>query len=193
MNSSWHHSPEITVDLDPAQGFWVFGYGSLMWKPGFEWAEHSLARLSGFRRAFCMASIVYRGTPEDPGLVLALDRHADAHCTGVAYRVAPEVGPDVLEYLRDRELVSSAYREEISDIHLTDGRRLAALCYVMDPGHEQYRGTLSLAEQAEIIARAEGPAGSNREYLMNTVHSLQRLGLEDAELFELAERVRRMF
>jgi len=193
MSSSWHHTPEITVDLDPAQGFWVFGYGSLMWKPGFESAEHSLARLSGFRRAFCMASIVYRGTPEDPGLVLALDRHDGAHCTGVAYRVAPEIGAEVLEYLRDRELVSSAYREEISDIHLTDGRRMPALCYVMDPGHVQYRGTLSLAEQAEIIARAEGPAGSNREYLMNTVHSLQRLGLEDAELFDLAERVRRMF
>lgn len=192
MSSSWHHTPGITVDLDPSQGFWVFAYGSLMWKPGFEAAEHSLARLHGFRRAFCMASIVYRGTPEDPGLVLALDRHDTAHCTGVAYRVAPETGAEVLEYLRDRELVSSAYREEISELHLTDGRRLAALCYIMDSGHEQYRGTLSLAEQAEIIARAAGPAGSNREYLMNTVHSLHRLGLEDAELSDLAEQVRRM-
>lgn len=178
--------------LEPARGFWVFAYGSLMWNPGFAAAEHRLATLAGYRRAFCMASIVYRGTPEAPGLVLALDSHAGSHCTGVAYRVAPERGPEALGYLRDRELVSSAYRERVEEVVLEDDRRVPALCYVTDRAHPQYRGALDLAGQAEIIARAEGPAGTNRDYLDNTVGSLRRLGLDDPDLFDLAERVRHL-
>ncbi|NNU79595.1 gamma-glutamylcyclotransferase [Halovulum dunhuangense] len=182
----------MTVALDASAGFWVFAYGSLMWNPGFASAESSLARLEGYRRGFCMSSIVYRGTPEAPGLVLALDARESASCTGVAYRVAPESGPAALRYLRDRELVSSAYREAVEPVALTDGRQVQALCYVMDCAHEQYRGNLCLEEQAEIIARAAGPAGTNREYLANTVQSLIRLGLHDPELFELHEMVRRL-
>ena len=178
--------------VDPDRGFWIFAYGSLMWNPGFEAEEHILATLSGYHRSFCMASIVYRGTPEDPGLVLALDRSDAAHCTGVGYRIGPGHGRKALAYLRERELVSSAYREVLEEIMLDDGRRVTSLCYVMDRSHSQYRGTLDAAEQAEIIARAAGPAGSNREYLNNTVQSLHRLGLDDPGLFDLAERVRRL-
>lgn len=179
-----------TVDFDPGQGFWVFAYGSLMWNPGFEAAEKVLARLDGYHRSFCMSSIVYRGTPEAPGLVLALDRLAGAACTGVAYRVAAQRGGACLAYLRERELVSSAYLEVLEPLSLTDGRQVQALCYVMDRDHDQYRGTLSAEDQAAIIARAEGPAGTNRDYLLNTVRSLHDLGLEDSGLFDLAERVR---
>ncbi len=181
-----------TADVKAEAGFWVFGYGSLMWNPGFEAAEQGLARLEGYHRSFCMASIVYRGTPEDPGLVLALDRLMGAVCTGVAYRVAPQNGPGVLKYLRDRELVSSAYREVIEEVILDDGRRFPTLCYVMDTAHSQYRGGLGADAQAQIIARAVGPAGTNREYLVNTVTALRQLGLEDPPLFALADAVRRM-
>lgn len=178
--------------IDPGAGFWVFAYGSLMWNPGFDCAEHGLATLEGYHRSFCMASIVYRGTPEAPGLVLALDAAARASCCGVGYRVSPEAGAEVLAYLRDRELVSSAYREIVAPIRLADGREAQALCYIIDRGHSQYRGGMSVSQQAEIIARAAGPAGSNREYLNNTVQALHRLGLEDAELAELAEAVRHL-
>ncbi|MEM7614350.1 MAG: gamma-glutamylcyclotransferase [Pseudomonadota bacterium] len=174
-----------------AEGFWVFAYGSLMWNPGFAAEAQVLARLDGFHRSFCMSSVVYRGTPEAPGLVLALDRAAGAACSGVGYFVAPREGVEVLGYLRERELVSSAYREEMAPVALADGRRVEALCYVMDRAHEQYRD-LTAAEQAAIIARAAGPAGSNREYLLNTVSALHRLGLSDPDLEALAAVVRRM-
>ncbi|MEM8787384.1 MAG: gamma-glutamylcyclotransferase [Pseudomonadota bacterium] len=182
--------PLTLAEIDPAAGFWIFAYGSLMWNPGFAAAERRLARLTGYRRTFCMASIVYRGTPEAPGLVLALDRHDGAACSGVAYRIAGGNGAQALAYLRARELVSAAYQEVIEEIETETGDREPALCYVVDPAHRQYRGGLSPGAQAEVIARAAGPAGSNREYLENTVRSLRGLGLEDADLFALADRVR---
>ncbi|MHA3976172.1 gamma-glutamylcyclotransferase [Halovulum sp. GXIMD14794] len=190
MNNEAEGRAGGTVNIDAGQGFWVFAYGSLMWNPGFEAAEKVLARLDGYHRSFCMSSIVYRGTPEAPGLVLALDRQAGAACTGVAYRVPGAHGKTCLSYLRERELVSSAYLEVLEPLALSDGRNVQALCYVMDRSHEQYRGMLSTEDQAEIIARAEGPAGTNRDYLLNTVRSLHDLGLEDAGLFDLAARVR---
>lgn len=184
-------APE-TVDIDASAGFWVFAYGSLMWNPGFEPAEQALARLEGYHRSFCMASVVYRGTPEAPGLVLALDHLTGAVCRGVAYRVAPADGDKVLDYLRARELVSSAYREVIEPVVLASGEQHPALCYVMDREHWQYRGGLGADEQARIIARAAGPAGSNRDYLVNTVAAMEGLGLDDPPLFALAEAVRRL-
>ena len=169
---------------------WIFGYGSLIWKPGFDWAEQRLATLTGWRRSFCMTSIHYRGTPEAPGLVLALDAEPGCVCHGVAYRLAPETAEATLAYLRARELVTNAYDEHLLPLALDDGRRVEAHAYVMNRAHPQYRGGLSLSEQAEVIARAAGPMGPNAEYLLNTVASLEALGLEDAELAELAALVR---
>ncbi len=174
------------------QDAWVFAYGSLIWRPGFDFAERRLARLDGYRRAFCMASIRYRGTPEAPGLVLALDAAPGAHCTGVAYRVEAAQADAVIAYLRERELISYAYDETILPIVLRDGPQVDAVCYVVNRAHAQYRGGLSLDAQAEVIARSAGPMGPNAEYLMNTVESLSALGLEDAEMLDLAERVRRL-
>ena len=182
----------ITVDLDPSGGFWVFAYGSLMWNPGFAAEEQALARLDGYHRSFCMASIVYRGTPEAPGLVLALDAGSGRMCTGVGYRIGGAAGAAALAYLRERELVSSAYREVIAPLRLADGREVSALAYVMDRAHDQYRGALGPEDQARIIATAAGPAGSNREYLESTVQRLRQLGLDDPALFDLADRVRRL-
>ena len=169
---------------------WVFGYGSLIWKPGFAFAERRLATLPGFRRAFCMASIRYRGTPEAPGLVLALDRDPGGACHGVAYRIAREAAEATVAYLRERELISYAYDEEVHPVALDDGGVVEAICYVSNRAHAQYRGGLSLDEQAEVIARSVGPMGPNAEYLHNTVESLAALGLADPELDRLAELVR---
>ena len=171
-------------------GFWVFGYGSLIWRPGFAFAERRRARLSGWRRGFCMTSIHYRGTPEAPGLVLALDRARDAFCEGLAFRVEAREADAVLAYLRERELISSAYDEMRLPVVLAEGAEVEALAYVVNRDHAQYAGGLSLAEQAEVIGRAEGSSGRNLDYLMYTLEGLAALGVEDAELAELARLVR---
>ncbi len=170
-------------------GFWVFAYGSLIWNPGFGYGARQRAVLSGFHRSFCMASIHYRGTPEAPGLVLALDHLEGAACEGVAYRVGPNNAARTLAYLRERELVSSAYREHTEPVRLASGETVEALCYVVDRAHAQYRGGLTLAEQAAIIADAEGPSGRNTDYLHQTLASLADLGIEDSEMTDLARLV----
>lgn len=171
---------------------WVFAYGSLMWKPGFSYAQSARARVSGYHRCFCMRSIHHRGTEEDPGLVLALDPDPQGHCEGVAFCIAPEEAEETVSYLRERELISSAYREAVTTITLADGSRAAALAYVMDQSHAQYCGRLSLEEQAHIIARAEGGMGRNRDYLFSTVQSLMDMGCPDEDLTNLAAAVRRI-
>lgn len=176
--------PEITT-----RPLWVFGYGSLIWNPGFPVAQECLATVSGWQRSFCMRSIHHRGTPEHPGLVLALDAVADGLCRGVAFRVEDGAEAETVAYLRDRELVSSAYleREIVADI---DGiGRQSVLTYVVDPSHGQYVSGLSLEAQAHIIASAVGGRGPNDEYLANTAQHLHELSIADADLDWLAARV----
>ena len=170
--------------------FWVFGYGSLMWDQGFDPEERAVATLEGWHRSFCMRSIHHRGTAEAPGLVLALDAAEGARCHGVAFRVADEAAPAVHTALRERELISSAYLERVLEVQLVDGRRVSALTFVIDPMHVQYCGGLPLEEQAQVIARAAGGRGANRDYLENTVRHLEELGLPDPELSWLEARVR---
>lgn len=167
---------------------WVFGYGSLIWNPGFPVAERAVARLAGWHRSFCMRSIHHRGTAEAPGLVLALDAVEGAACDGIVFRAEPGSEQRTLSYLRERELVSSAYLEITHDVALADGRRVTALVYVIDPHHEQYC-TLELEEQAAIIARASGGRGPNWQYLAETARHLAELGLADPDLNWLSERV----
>lgn len=172
-----------------APALWVFGYGSLIWNPGFPVMARHLAVLPGYHRSFCMRSIHHRGTEAEPGLVLALDADPGARCSGVAFGVAaPDVGP-TLAYLRERELVSAAYLERTLVVELDTGRRVEAVTYVIDPDHVQYCGGLPLEEQARIIARATGGRGPNRDYLFNTATHLRDIGLPDAELDWLAARV----
>ncbi|QFT57496.1 ChaC-like protein [Sulfitobacter sp. THAF37] len=171
---------------------WVFGYGSLLWNPGFDVAESVIGTLPGYARSFCMRSIHHRGSVEEPGLVLALDEQPDRACTGIALRVAPGQEAATLAYLRERELISSAYLEKNLDVDLEDGRRVRAVVYVIDETHEQYCGGLPLEEQAQIIARAVGGRGPNPEYLYNTASHLAEIGLQDPELDWLHERVRHL-
>lgn len=168
---------------------WVFGYGSLMWNPGFENDERIIARLDGYARTFCMRSIHHRGTSKDPGLVLALDATANVSCEGLALRVAAGTEAETLDALRERELISSAYLEISLPLALSDGRRVQAVTYVVDTQHVQYCGGLALEEQAGIIARAVGGRGPNTEYLHNTAGHLKELGIHDPDLEWLSQRV----
>lgn len=171
---------------------WVFGYGSLLWNPGFEVAETVVGTLPGYSRSFCMRSIHHRGTEDDPGLVLALDAHPDQACEGLALRVAPGQEAATIDYLRARELISSAYVEKELTVHLRDGRDVTCLVYVIEDTHVQYCGGLPLEEQAQIIARAVGGRGPNTEYLYNTADHLRTVGLHDPALEWLADRVRQI-
>src|ERR1700761_1500425 len=129
---------------------WVFGYGSLMWRPGFAYLERVPARLVGMHRALCVYSFVHRGTPERPGLVLGLDR--GGMCRGIAYRVAAPAWMATIEYLRGREQVTTVYLETMRQITLEEHerRRVRALCYIVDRSHVQYAGRLSLAESVHL-------------------------------------------
>jgi cation transport protein ChaC len=178
---------EKVLEIRP---LWVFGYASLMWNPGFPVAERELATLRGYHRSFCMSSIHHRGTVEKPGLVLALDETEGAVCAGLALRVPDEAAADAVAYLRERELISSAYVERLVPLMLAHGETVTALAYVVDRAHEQYVAHLTLEEQAEIIAGATGGRGPNTEYLWNTVAHLEELGITDPELEWLAARVR---
>lgn len=171
---------------------WVFGYASLMWNPGFPVAERALATLHGYHRSFCMSSIHHRGTVESPGLVLALDPSDGAQCTGLALRVPEGEEEGTVAYLRERELISSAYVERLVPLSLANGQSVEALAYVVDTTHEQYVAHLTLHEQAEIIARAVGGRGPNTEYLWNTVSHLGELNITDEDLSWLSARVREL-
>lgn len=170
---------------------WVFGYGSLLWNPGFAPIETVPATLSDFHRSFCMLSIHHRGSEERPGLVLALDAAPGASCVGVAMRAAEAEADTVLDMLRERELISSAYVEKHVPLRLADGRTEQALAYVIDPKHRQYV-TLPLETQARMIARSVGGRGPNDEYLYNTASHLTELGIDDPDMEWLVQRVKEL-
>lgn len=169
---------------------WIFGYGSLLWNPGFAVAETRIARLDGWHRSFCMSSIHHRGTNNDPGLVLALDASEGACCVGLALRAEPGTEDATLAYLRERELISSAYLEARLPLTFRDGTvQHDVLTYVINRDHWQYC-LLSLDEQALIIAGATGGRGPNDEYLYNTAAHLSELGIGDDDLEALVTHVR---
>lgn len=171
---------------------WVFGYGSLLWNPGFSFIKAEVARLPGWHRSFCMTSVHYRGTVDAPGLVLALDRAPNGHCDGVAYAVSDQHADETLATLRTRELISYAYLEDRLPVDLASGTQVCALCYVINRDHSQYSGALSLEAQAQIIAKSHGLRGPNCDYLYATTDHLAKLGIADADLAWLSTRVREL-
>jgi cation transport protein ChaC len=180
-------SAKIVSEVELSKGdLWVFGYGSLIWRPGFEFIERVPARLIGEHRALCVYSFVHRGTPEKPGLVLGLDR--GGACRGVAFRVAEEHRAATVAYLRAREQVTSVYREVMRSVWLENpGReRVSALAYVVDRGHVQYAGRLSLADQLRHVQQGHGQSGANGEYVLATVKAIEAEGFRDAQLHQLA-------
>jgi len=175
--------------LMPAVGdLWVFGYGSLMWDPGFDHVAAETAWLHGYHRAFCMYSHRHRGTAERPGLVLALDRGGS--CQGIAYRVRRDRAEDVLAYLWEREMPRYAYLPRTLRASVRSGR-IDCLTFVVDRTQANYAGRLSAAEAATVIADAVGERGRNRDYLASTVRHLEELGLADGVIHEIWRIVER--
>jgi cation transport protein ChaC len=181
----------MNTDAEHETGdFWVFGYGSLMWRPGFDYLERVPARLIGLHRALCVFSFVHRGTPERPGLVLGLDR--GGMCRGIAYRVAAAARAKTIGYLRSREQVTSVYVEIMRQIELEDHdrRRMRALCYTVDRSHVQYAGRRTLAESLHYVRQGHGSSGANRDYVLETVRALEALGYRESELHIIAESLK---
>jgi cation transport protein ChaC len=167
---------------------WVFGYGSLMWRPGFDFEERTLATVRGLHRALCVWSHVHRGTPDRPGLVLGLDRGGS--CRGVAFRVAAARRADTLAYLRAREQVTRVYIECEQEVSLADGRRVRAVTYRADRRHPQFAGRLSDAALLEVVRAGVGLSGANPDYVLATQDHLEELGIHDAVLARLARALR---
>ena len=167
---------------------WIFGYGSLMWRPGFDFVERLPVRLIGYHRAFCVWSHRYRGTPERPGLVLGLDRGGS--CLGIAYRIAPEKRDAVLGYLHEREMITGVYNpRDLSVFDSVSDRRVIAQSYVVDRSHRQYAAGLTVEQRAALIIQGVGTAGPCRDYLANTVAHLIDLGMPDRRLGTLLNMV----
>jgi cation transport protein ChaC len=156
---------------------WVFGYGSLMWRPGFAFAERAPATLAGRRRAFCIYSVHHRGTYERPGLVLGLAPGGSVR--GMAYRIAAADWPATYAYLLEREQPTETYIEARRFVRLADGRRVEAVVFLSDVHHPQWAGALSLERQAELIAGATGLSGRNVDYLRDLVEHLGQEGVHD--------------
>jgi glutathione-specific gamma-glutamylcyclotransferase len=172
------------------ESFWIFGYGSLMWRPDFDYEERRSAVLKGLHRALCVYSHVHRGTPEKPGLVMGLDRGGS--CRGVAFRVREANWMQTLDYLRGREQVTMVYKETRRRVRL-DGqetRVVLAVTYVVDRNHPQYAGKLPLETQLAYVLQGEGRSGRNPDYVLSTAEHLRELGFHDPALHWLAERLK---
>ena len=183
-------APDSRTHPCPLAGrdFWVFGYGSLIWRPGFDHVERAGATIHGYHRSLCVLSHVHRGTPDRPGLVLGLDRGGS--CRGVAYRVADDRRAEVLQYLREREQVTLVYREIAADVRLEDGRRVTAIAYAVDRTHLQYSGDLDPDEVVRLVAQGVGVSGPNPEYILNTQEHLAQMGIRDRTLERIVRRLR---
>jgi glutathione-specific gamma-glutamylcyclotransferase len=169
--------------------FWVFGYGSLMWNPGFPHRAAVPATLAGMHRSLCVYSWHYRGSPESPGLVFGLDR--GGACRGIAFAVDPDDRDEVVAYLRAREQVTAVYVETVRRIKLGGrGDPVPAYTFIADRDHPQYAGRLPLAAQIDIVSRAEGKAGPNGEYVISTACHLTELGIRDPGVEALAAALR---
>ncbi len=172
---------------------WVFGYGSLMWRPGFSFVESVPARLIGEHRALCVLSFVHRGTEEKPGLVLGLDKGGS--CRGVAFRIAADRRDEVLAYLRARELVTNVYHEVVRPVRLigrepageeASGALVEAVTYVVDRSHRQYAGKLAPEQVLALVRDSAGVSGHNRDYVLATAEHLASVGIRDRLMIWLA-------
>jgi cation transport protein ChaC len=171
--------PEF-LKLAPRGDLWVFGYGSLMWSPGFRSSHKSAGKVHGYHRSLCIYSHRYRGTPRRPGLVMGLCRGGS--CWGMVYRVAAARAVPVLEYLWRREMRNRVYRPSFVRVRIRGGRDIRALAFVADALHRQFAGDLDVAGTAKVVAQGVGERGSNIDYLSYTLAHMHELGVRDPHL-----------
>jgi cation transport protein ChaC len=193
------HAPDVAAQyeslhaIDGDEAVWVFGYGSLLWNPGFDFEEKRPALLYGYHRAFCIYSDHYRGTVAQRGLVLGLDRGGS--CQGIAFRLPKAAAHDILDYLWEREMltwgrgmVSTVYNLRLLSARTARGK-VTCRTFVANREHHEYAGRLPEAEVVDMIRRGVGVSGSNRDYLANTVGHLDELGIGDGPLHRLLRLV----
>jgi cation transport protein ChaC len=181
-----HAEPEGPIIEDGH--FWVFGYGSLMWRPDFDYKRMVPARMGGVHRAPCIYSWVHRGTEQSPGIVLGLAEGGS--CSGMAFEVAERSANDVVAYLRERELVTHVYREINRPAQITEdgmARSISCLTYVVNRYHEQYAGELPVDQLVTIISQAEGKSGKNDAYFLDTHRQLDAMGIDDPKISAITE------
>jgi cation transport protein ChaC len=171
----------------PGEEAWIFAYGSLMWNPALEFTESSTCLVQGWHRSFCFWTPMGRGTPELPGLMLALER--GGACEGMAYRLAPDQVRSELALLWNREMLAGFYKPQWVSATLRDGRTVTAVTFEVDPAHSQYCGDLPIEKAAHHIAFAEGRRGACRDYLANTAAHARALGIHDPYIEDMVVRV----
>ena len=179
--------PPQNNEPQPLQAQWVFGYGSLMWNPEFLFSESSLARVHGYHRSFCIQSTLYRGTPQQPGVVLGLDRGGSVD--GLAFKIAEGHELEAVRRLYVREMVGNIYNPKVLTVRLRDGREVQALTFVANRGNSSYQ-TLSECEIVARLSRCEGQRGPNCDYAINTHALLKELGVRDLRLQKLVDRLK---
>ncbi len=163
---------------------WVFGYGSLIWNPGFPYVSAQQGLLRGAHRSLSIVSHYHRGTMETPGLVFGLVRGGS--CRGMVFEVADSHWPGVRAYLQEREQVTTVYRDVMRPVRLADGRKVLALAFLVDEQHDQFAGALTLEQQLAMVRAGVGLSGRNIDYVLNTARHLQELGIRDRPLMALA-------
>ena len=172
-------------DLETTATHWVFGYGSLIWNPGFAHISAQQGLLKGAHRSLSIVSHHHRGTPEQPGLVFGLARGGS--CRGMVFEVTDSDWPQVYAYLQEREQVTAVYRDVMRPVRLADGRTISALAFLVDERHEQFAGRLDLDQQLAMVRAGVGLSGRNIDYVLNTARHLGELGIRDRQLMALAD------
>lgn len=182
----WADLPDLSYPIEPLRTDWVFGYGSLIWDPGFEYSERHRVTIHGYHRAFCIRSVRYRGTVEAPGVVLGLDRGGS--CQGVVFRLLADQAEGVVRLIYRREMANNAYQPRLVQARLVDGRTVGALTFVARREAAAYLR----ADETEVLRRlreCRGARGPNCDYAINTVKALADWGITDARLTKLVRQL----
>jgi cation transport protein ChaC len=166
--------------IRPEGDFWFFAYGSLMWNPEFEYLRRENARLHGYHRCLCLWSVEYRGSLEQPGLVMGLDR--GGACVGQAYLISAQSAPEIIDKLNEREMITGAYQSSLKPLKLNSGKKVNGVCLIARQDHPQYAPGLDHQTIIDIVRKARGKRGSNIEYVLKTAHKMQELGMNDRGL-----------
>ena len=169
---------------------WVFGYGSLIWRPGFEYDEKRIATVAGYRRSFCQASHDHRGTPDLPGRVVTLESVANSVCEGIAFKVRHSSAIDILRLLDIRE--QDGYARQSLRLEFQDGSVAQGITWIAEEGNPSWRGGEHIDEVAGLISKRYGPSGSNSDYLFELERALVESNIVDYGVAELSEKVRSM-